>query len=142
MKMLNNKKLFLLLSILCSISFVNAGVVGVGQVGEKYVYKVNGILVLVSAGDIVDGCVVKAGSGLKCAQKNTNLNNVHALRDLNESLKNIESLLDKNQLLKNKLIEKENEIKSIKTMIGRKIIQKNRQLNKLSDRLNAITQAQ
>jgi hypothetical protein len=133
--MLKNKKLFFLLPMLFSTSLVNAGIVGVGQIGEKYVYKVNGILVVVSESDIIDGCIIKAGSGLQCSQQNSNLNNINYSRDLSRDIKKIEPLLDKNSLLNT-------ELKDIKLTISAKLAKKNKQLNKLSSRLNAVTRAQ
>lgn len=136
--MLKNKGLFLILAMLLPLSFVNANIVGVGQVGERFVYKVNGVLMLVSTGDIIDGCIIKAGSGLQCSQQNNNLNNNNKLRDLSKNLEKLDAVLNENKSLRSQLSAKKNEISKIRRISNKKLSEKNKRLNKLSHYLNAI----
>ncbi len=140
--MLKSKRLILILAMLLPISFASAGIIGVGQVGERFVYKINGVLVLVSTGDIIDGCVIKAGSGLQCSQQNNNVNNNNKLRDLNAKIEKLDTLLDENSALKSELASKKNDINRITMLTNKKLNEKNKRLNKLSYHLNSISNSQ
>ncbi len=52
---------FLLVSVCASFAEITA----VGKSRDKYIYKIGGVFVLVSEGDIIDGCLVSS-SGLIC----------------------------------------------------------------------------
>ncbi|WP_201341472.1 hypothetical protein [Abyssogena phaseoliformis symbiont] len=93
-------------------------------------------MILVSEGDVIDGCMVKLGSGLQCSQQNSNINNENALRDLAKKLKRLSLILDKNKSLESQLEEKNDEIDRIKLMSSKKIIQKNKKISQLSHYLN------
>ena len=161
-----NKKIFIMLVMLLPISLVNASIVGVGKVGEHYVYKIHDVLILVSPGDIIDGCTVKADSGLQCTPTSDKVNNSNSLRDLAKDIQQFDSLLIENRTLTRKLKARNNQallrlkaantelkaqnnkledrirtkidkIRKIKELVIKKISQKNQRINELSSELNS-----
>jgi predicted RNase H-like nuclease (RuvC/YqgF family) len=146
-KMLN-KKIILTFLLIVSSNILADKIIGIGQVGDKFIYKINGVLASLSVGDVVSGCLVQAGSGLQCNESfNGTLENKFAIETLQDKLiklKTIEELSNENKSIKSSIekITKENvnletELTNTKSMYIAKINKRNKIINNLSDKLNS-----
>jgi hypothetical protein len=130
-----NKLWFLLVFSLSSA--LSAQIVGIGQVGDKYIYKINGVLVSLSAGDIVAGCEVRRGSGLQCDDTYPRIaNNKSALESLEEKMHKMQELGDLHSV--NIQLKQQNlELQQQNSRLKNDIIKRNKAINRLSNALNS-----
>jgi FtsZ-binding cell division protein ZapB len=136
--------IFTTLFILSSSVFANK-IIGIGQVGDKFVYKINGVLTSLPVGSIVDGCLVRSGSGLQCDESfNGALDNTLAIGTMQERLKNIETLSKENATLSqnnHNMMQKNQqltqELQNLKKSYIAKINKRNKKINTLSNTLNS-----
>jgi len=143
-----NKKIIAALLIFSSSTLFAANIIGIGQVGDKFIYKIGGVLVSLSAGNVVDGCVVRGSSGLQCddnfdrvAGKKTAL---VTLQDTVIQFKAIEELSKNNASMENKITDLSLEINVTKSKLQAlkksyiaKINSRNKSINRLSMELNS-----
>jgi len=137
-----NKKIIILVLLLGNTTAFASNIIGIGQIGDKFIYKIGGILVSLSVGDIVDGCTIRGGSGLQCDDSfDKNLGTQSTVEKLNK----IEDFYIDNRYMKGELIKlsRDNrnltiELDSIKKSYAKKINKRNLVLNKLSLELNNI----
>ncbi len=134
-----------------SFSAMSAEIVGIGQVGDKYIYKINGVLVSLGAGAIVAGCEVRAGSGLRCDDSYLNIdNNKSALETLEEKIAKMKKLENMHNIttdLENQisdlsgknsdLIQENEHLNSEIESLKQGIVKRNSTINRLSSILNS-----
>lgn len=139
---MSNRRILLIVALMLSTNFSNSTVIGVGQVGDKYVYKINGILVSLTPGNVIDGCVIKAGSGLECNSDNLNIQSgtdTDIVKKYDYFLARSGELEIENRNLKKQLVEMNRlrlAIKNIKKNNIKSINKKNIIINRLSSALN------
>ncbi len=156
MKIKIKNKILLLIILFANLSY--ADILGIGQVGDRYIYKVNGIVVSVTDGDTIDGCIVSYGSGLQCSDSLNNIkhdklqialknvvkraNMIEKLKaeniQLKEELAVVSLFKAKSNQLKNKIVDLEQEIIDVKNYAVKRVNDKNIKLSRLSSILNKI----
>jgi hypothetical protein len=129
-------KLITLMLLLFFSAYATAAIVGVGQIGQKFVYKIDKVLVSLSVGDVVDGCVVKSAGGLQCDYANNKVDNTNALRNLTKEIANVDKWIVLTQDLQKQLKYKSDELLQLKQKTAGIIQGKNRKIEHLISNLN------
>lgn len=141
--MFHKKVIFAIMLLVSSHIFANE-IIGIGKVGDNFIYKVNGVLLSLSVNSIVDGCIVKPDVGLQC---NGDINNKinksitlieqqhkkqHSLiMALSEENKKLQTLLSKANIDNEKL-------KKLTELYITKINRRNKIINTLSNKINSL----
>jgi hypothetical protein len=147
-----NKKTILACFLLSSSAVMADKIIGIGQVGDRFVYKINNTLVSLSPGDIVSGCIVRSSGGLQCDEEISGMVDddlsIKKMQNRFDKLKTIESLhkdskelqvvILENKKLKEQIADFEGTyIDRLKKSYIEKINKRNKIINKLSNTLNS-----